>query len=196
MPGGLGSRVVLDILDNYKHLGHVVYMDNYYSSIPLYRSLKTLDIGAIGTIDKRRKYLPAELKTMKLKQGDLPAYWVDKDEMLCCTWQDIGRVNMLSNIGDTGISVKQVKKRKAPQSNGEAPARLIDAPNCNIDYNKYMGGVDVFDSLSKTYHFLRKTYKWYQVIWQFLIQTAIVNARIAYIIQNPRSAKKNDCCGI
>ena len=67
VPGGLGSRVVLDILDNYKHLGHVVYTDNYYSSIPLYRRLRTLDFGATGTIDKRRKYLPAELKTIKLK---------------------------------------------------------------------------------------------------------------------------------
>ena len=209
VPGGLGSRVVLDILHDFKYLGHEVYMDNYYSSIPLYRSLKKLDIGATGTINIRRKYLPTELKTIKLKQGDLPAYWVENKEILACTWQDIGRVNMLSNIGDTGITNKQVKKRKAAvaparkkrklaNSNVDSDAavaetdtaRYIDKPNCNIAYNKYMGGVDVFDSLSKTYHFLRKTYKWYQVIWQFLIQTAIVNARIAYIIQNPNQAKK------
>ena len=194
-PGGLGARVVLKLLEDYKYMGHVVYMDNYYSSIPLYRSLRNMDIGACGTINLRRKYLPPEMKQIKLKQGDLPAMWLDKKQLLTCTWQDIGHVSMLTTVGDTGITNTQVKskakqeaKSKEKCTKGVTP-RYIDKPNCNVDYNKFMGGVDVFDQLSQTYKFLRRTNKWYHVIWYFIIQTALINARIAYKIQNPSKAK-------
>ena len=194
-PGGLGAKVVMKLLEDYKYMGHVVYMDNYYSSIPLYRSLRNMDIGACGTINIRRKCLPPVMKKIKLKQGDLPAIWLHKKELLTCTWQDIGRVNMLTTVGDTGITntkvkskTKQPAKSKAKRTEGATP-RYIDKPNCNVDYNKFMGGVDVFDQLSQTYKFLRRTNKWYHVIWYFIIQTALVNARIAYIIQNPSESK-------
>ena len=137
-------------------------MDNFYTSIPLYRSLRILDIGACGTVNLNRKYLPAEMKKLKLKQGDLPAVWIEKKKMLSCTWQDIGRVNMLSTVGDTGITNKQVKS--TGKNNDGLTPRYIDKPNCNVAYNKFMGGVDIFDQLSTTYKFLRRTNKWYHVI--------------------------------
>ena len=178
---GLGGGVVLDILEGYKHLGHHVYMDNYYSSIPLYRALRKVDVGACGTVDVRRRFLPNSLKTIKLKKGDLPAVWVENNELLACTWQDTGRVNQLSTIGDTGVTRRPVKNKTGK--------RYIDKPNCNILYNEFMGGVDVFDHLCTTYKFMRRTHKWYRTIWYFVQQAALINARILFNFPNPVKKK-------
>jgi hypothetical protein len=43
-----------------------------------------------------------------------------------------------------------------------------------------MNGVDKFDQYSTNYKYAHKNSKWYFVIWNFLIETALVNGRIAY----------------
>ena len=140
-----------------------------------------MGVGACGTLAVRKRYLQDDLKTIKLKKGVLPAVWVEKDELLACTWQDTGRVNQLSTIGDTGITRKPVKCKTGN--------RFIDKPNCNVLYNQFMGGVDVFDHLCTTYRFMRRTHKWYRTIWYFVQQAALINARILFNFPNPVKKK-------
>lgn len=39
--GGLGSRVVQSLLTEFGNKGHEVYVDNFYSSIPLFEALRS-----------------------------------------------------------------------------------------------------------------------------------------------------------
>ena len=55
-------------------------------------------------------------------------------------------------------------------------------------YNKHMGGVDKFDQLCGSYNFNRRSKKWYQILWHFVIEVALVNGRICYNAANSGAA--------
>ena len=56
----------------------------------------------------------------------------------------------------------------------------VKKPDCVIDYNQHMCGVDHMDQLMAYYTPLRKTLKWYRkVVLQFL-DMAVVNAYLLY----------------
>jgi hypothetical protein len=85
------------------------YMDNIYSSFGLFKDLRQKVIRACGTVCANRKGLPTPTKGAKMKRGQLPRIQTSRDnDMLACTWQDTGRVNMLSTVGNTGVSEVEV----------------------------------------------------------------------------------------
>ena len=102
------EQIVHDLLPNrYHNKGHIVYMDNYYSSVKLFRELMENKIGACGTINKTRKGFPEELKNVQLNKGDQPAFR-SSNTLLVCSWQDTKRVNMLSTVSTNDTVQKQV----------------------------------------------------------------------------------------
>jgi hypothetical protein len=113
-------------------------MDNFYSSVGLFKDVRQNDIEACGTVRANRKGLPTPIKGAKMKRGELPRIWISRDkEMLACTWQDTGRVNMLSTVGNTGVSEVKV--------NSKSGRRIVMKPNVQVQYNRYIGCVDRFD---------------------------------------------------
>ena len=52
---GVGGKVVLSLLIDAKNKNHKVFMDNYFSSIPLMEELKSKVMLACGTIRSNRK---------------------------------------------------------------------------------------------------------------------------------------------
>ena len=105
--------------------------------------------------------------------------------MLACNWMDTGNVNMISTVGDSSVEERRVKQKGTSDT-----GRLQLKPLINLDYIKNMGGVDHFDHLCSSYDYDRKTMKWYQVIWHFIKEAALVNGRIHYNIQNKDKLKK------
>ena len=88
----------------------------------------------------------------QLKRDDPPVMWKSSDDnMLACSWQDTGRVNMLSTVGET--SVKDVKRKS------KSTETIVTKPTVQTLYNKYIGGVDKFDQLCATYPFGRRNKK-------------------------------------
>ena len=51
------QRSVIEILAPLSHKNHIVHMDNYYTSIPLFQELMGMGIRACGTIRANRKGL-------------------------------------------------------------------------------------------------------------------------------------------
>ena len=139
------------------------------------------DTGACGTVRPNRKGLPKVMKQTKLKKGDLPKMWLTEDKaLLACTWQDTGKVNMLSTIGDSSVTDMMVKKRTGPT--------VVPKPSIQVLYRKHMGGVDKFDQLCGSYNFNQRSKKWYQILWRFVIEVALVNGRICYNAANSGAA--------
>ena len=68
---GLGERVVLSMVDPLHDKNHEVYLDNYFTSIPLLEHLKNVGVRACGTTKANRKFLPTHLKQDKtMQRGD------------------------------------------------------------------------------------------------------------------------------
>ena len=149
---GLGHQITKEVLEEFQKKGHVIYMDNFYSIVQLFEDLMQQDTGACGTVRPNRKGLPKDMKQTKLKKGDLPKMWLTEDKaLLACTWQDTGKVNMLSTIGDSSVTDVTVKKRTGPT--------VVPKPSIQVLYNKHMGGVDKFDKLCGSYNFNRRSKK-------------------------------------
>ena len=96
---------------------------------------------------------------------------------ICRIYYLLGRVSMISTVGKEDCSEVEVRSKKG--------IRKVSKPTIQQTYNKYMGGVDRFDQLCSTYPFGRKNKKWYQTLWHFVIETALINGLICYNIQNP-----------
>ncbi|XP_064629271.1 piggyBac transposable element-derived protein 4-like [Lineus longissimus] len=177
----LGSKVVLSLLRGLDDSGHQIFMDNYFSSPDLYSVLKDKGIGACGTVRANRKGLPKNISKaqLPLKQGDRPAFF-SCNQLTCTTWQDTARVNCLSSMHGNGVVNKEVRSKKDPTGK-----RNVIKPALVNDYNQYMGGVDKFDQLSSYYCYPHKCQKWYQVVFNFARETALVNGFIAYKSTHP-----------
>jgi hypothetical protein len=60
----LAHGVVVD-LDGHENKGHVVAMDNYFTSVSLFKDLLDRDIYATGTLRSNRVGIPSILKNKK-----------------------------------------------------------------------------------------------------------------------------------
>ena len=68
------TEQVLSLLHGYQNKGHIVYLDNFYSTPILFKRLEELNISACGTVKVNRKHMPRELlpSRLPLHKGDLP----------------------------------------------------------------------------------------------------------------------------
>ena len=66
---GLGGNVVIRLTRDLVGKNYHIYMDNFFSSVSLYKSLLLDKIYSTGTLRSNRRYFPPELKTISEK-GD------------------------------------------------------------------------------------------------------------------------------
>jgi len=59
--------------------------------------------------------------------------------------------------------------------------QTLDKPDCILDYNRKMGGVDKSDQLLEPYDATRKCMAWYKKLAIHLLQQALLNAQIMYV---------------
>ena len=88
---------------------------------------------------------------------------------------------MLSTVRDNSF----VTKWSRTASDGQD----ILKPLVVEEYNRHMGGVDTGDQLQSYYGFSHRTVKWWRRLFFHLIDLAIVNAYILYLM-SPRSGKR------
>nr|XP_023022033.1 piggyBac transposable element-derived protein 4-like [Leptinotarsa decemlineata] len=66
----LGARVVKNLLKGMEEKHHVIYFDNYLTSVQLLEDLKTKNIHAFGTVNPSRRLLPNFKPDKLLKRGE------------------------------------------------------------------------------------------------------------------------------
>jgi hypothetical protein len=135
-----------------------VYMDNLFSSIPLYRKLRRLGIGACGTTrtgeDKFRKSLLEDIKGIKPQWNDLRGETVGDGEVLALRWEDNHTVKMLTTLHTLEECV--LSNRRKPRNTstrgpeiqkyfGNEHRKVFAIPAAVFDYNQNKGGVDIAD---------------------------------------------------
>ena len=122
------------------------------SSPDLFRDLKSLGIGACGTVRVDRKGMPA-LFSSNLEKGKERNRQLARGA-LALQWQDKNKVTMLSTIHQKGMTVVQRRSR-----HGQRGVEEIRKPTVVVQY-KHMGGVDQADQMLSYYGFTHRTAKW------------------------------------
>ncbi|KAL4148520.1 hypothetical protein QTP88_002749 [Uroleucon formosanum] len=146
----LGGRVVKDLSFPLQNKNHHLYIDNFFTSLPLLSYLKTKGINACGTINLTRKYLPKLCPDKNMKLGDYDWQITDQDNISIVKWKDKRIVSLLSNFHDPQ-NVTQVQRKSKDGS-----ATMVKCPKVLQDYNNNMNCVDKFDQNKKSYQIDRK----------------------------------------
>jgi hypothetical protein len=177
--------------------GLAIYMDNYFTSVPLFSELRACNFGAVGTTRPHKEF-PDELvkiKTQyatKLEWNTLLATVVQ--DVLCLAWQDNNIVLALSNIHTVNRTEdfrEKVRRRPAKTStNGrivrhifaDEPTKTLSIPCFIDDYNQYMGGVDLANQLREAYKTHRPTSRTWWPLFYWLIDVACINAYRLHVL--------------
>lgn len=162
------EKVVFSLAHDLLDRGYCLYMDNYYNSVALTEKLILRETDVVGTMRINRKGIPSELKSKKLKKGELVALFREKQTII--KWKDKKDVLLISTIH--GSETEQVTVQGG---------KVVDKPTAVIDYNKFMGGVDVADSHLHFYSVSRnRLKKYYMKMFRHFFDMTCFNSYVIY----------------
>lgn len=179
---GLATAVVLKLCQPLYSKGHTIYTDRFYTSPTLLISLRYVGLSGCGTIMTNRKYFPKELVKAKREckvPGESEWRMCKKTGLVATRWVDKSPIYFLSNAHlpeREGITVLRTTKT------GERVE--VKATPSVVEYNKYMGGVDHNDKMTRIDK-SRKSYKWYARVDRKCIMWAMYNAFVLYRERHP-----------
>lgn len=62
------AKVVLDLMEGYLDVGHILVMDNWYNQLNLTRFLKSRNTDVLGILNRRRNRIVLDIKTVYLSK--------------------------------------------------------------------------------------------------------------------------------
>lgn len=163
--GQIVMRLMAPILDK----GHHLFLDNWYTSPPLFRLLSRHQTPACGTVRKNRAKFPPEFVNKKMKQGEY--LHIANNGILGVRYRDKRDVFFLSTFHRPRL----VATRKTDRS-----GNIIIKDNVVEEYNQGMGFVDKNDAITTQHTMVRKSNKWTTKVALHLIEESLLNAHILY----------------
>ena len=174
------TQVVQSLVAPYYGFHHLVVMNNFYSSFPLFRILLSHSTYALGTIRSNRKEFPKDLvgETENFERGQSSHRQIGG--LVAYSFYDRKPVYLISSFHPP--SQKSTIDRRDPSGQ----VMSISVPTAVKDYNSYRGGVDNVDQRMAYYSIPRKSRRWWPRLAWWLIDAAISNAHRLYQMQiNP-----------
>ena len=183
--------LVMQMMHKYNLLdtGHVLYTDNYYTSVELARELIYRSTMLCGTVRDARKGWPLALKNAKnatkptrnnpdaqtgLQKGSQEVCWrrSEDGQLLAMCFADRKKVCLLSTVHKAELRniVRKRGKRK----------QLLWQPAIVDDYNRNMQAVDVNDEQMRNYELHRRSLNWPRKLFFHMLNMAITNAYLLY----------------
>jgi hypothetical protein len=166
------EAIVHHLLTGYESDGHILYLDNWYSSPDLYFRLKNGKTNRVGTVRPNRKNMPVQMKgKKKVKRGSASCLY--SHGLMAIQWMDRKLVTVISNHHkDLSMTAtgKTDRKTRLP----------IVKPQAIIDYNKCMGGVDRQDQSLASFPIMRRYVKGYKKNFYYIADMAMFNAYQIY----------------
>ncbi|XP_032589372.2 piggyBac transposable element-derived protein 3-like [Drosophila mojavensis] len=187
---GASANIVVRLtktVQSFKH--HIVYFDNFYTSLPLMVYLRAKGIYSLGTVRANRIpncKLPDDTIINKKPRGFSTefvgtSYGVEVSNVL---WKDNKAVRLLSTyVGVKPFATESLSERtlKIDRYDRKKKQHIeIDCPQIIREYNSHMGGVDLMDGLMGRYHIKAKTKDAATRIFYHCIDMAATNAYILY----------------
>ena len=178
---GISGNIVLRLTKILaRHINHKVYYDNWFSSVSLLVELEKMGIQSLGTVRPNR--LPgcnfSSDKAMKQQgRGALEEKIANVEDIrvLAIKWYDNKPVHLLSSFAGAYPTSAVRRWDKKEKKNVE-----VQCPSAVMIYNKFMGGVDLMDSLIALYRINIRSKKWYHRIFFHFLDMAVVNSWLLY----------------
>ena len=179
---GLGTRVVLDLVDQSKcRQGTVALFDRFFGSLTVLEELQKRGLHGVCTMMQNRVGFPKELVELSKKEprGTIKHATSLKKNISVVTWNDNSVVTIAGTVGQVRGGV--CERRARGRGNGGVRREIPRPPVIEL-YNKGMGGVDLGDKLrghlaieaQQQYH------KWYKKLFFAMVGMLIVNCFILF----------------
>lgn len=189
--GVTGNTVIKLTRSVPRMMNHIIYFDNYYTSLPLMHYMVKEGIWCLGTVQLNRLGKSCKLpKKNEVMAKSVPrgsyeenTASVDGVDFSAVSWKDNKQVTLLSTyVGAEPVgSIERYDKK-------EKKKVAIKCPKVIKEYNAHMGGVDLMDSFLGRYRIKVKSRKWYMRIFYHLLDLSVINSWILY---KKVSAEKN-----
>ncbi|MPC56634.1 PiggyBac transposable element-derived protein 3 [Portunus trituberculatus] len=189
------GNIVLDLLQPIpRGVWHKVYFDNWFNSPLLQVTLWKQGFCSLGTVRLNCVcgcQMPPDAQMKKSGRGTsvIQVTEMDAVELRVVKWYDNRGVTLLTNYA----AVEPLSTIKRWDSKGKQHVD-IECPSIVMVYNKFMGGVDLLDSLLALYRINLRSKKWYhELLWHFLdmllIQAWLLYIRDFDLTDSPRTKK-------
>jgi len=172
----VGERVVKDLVAPYKGSGRNITMDNYFTTLPLAKSLLSWNLTIVGTLKKNKAYIPPAMAASKTREELSTVFGFHEKITMCSYVPKIKKVViMLSSMhNEAKISDKAKKK-----------------PEIIEFYNWSKAGVDTMDKMLGRYTTKRSTQRWPLSFFYNILDVACLAAYILYYENNKMLVKKS-----
>jgi hypothetical protein len=157
----LAHKVVVELSRDIEGKGHVIAMDNFFTSVGLFKELAENAIYATGTLRSNHIGIPSAFKNTKafsrVPQGTLDWRMHESRSMSSVLWKDKKLVLLLSTsaipIGFSCVPVDTVSRR-----NGAVREAIPTSP-MHVEYTTHMRGIHVADQLRISYSTQNRSHK-------------------------------------
>ncbi|KAK9744138.1 Transposase IS4 [Popillia japonica] len=161
--------LVQRLVEPIRHSKRNVACDNWFTSIPLVRTLYTdYTLNFLGTMRRNKRELPAEISNPQKRPIGTSMFAYDKN------------ITLVSYIPKQKKNVILVSSLHHDDKIHEPTGK----PEMIIDYNESKGGVDTLDKMCAAYDCARGTQRWPMVIFDALLNIAGVNSMVLFRLQN------------
>ncbi|XP_050507404.1 piggyBac transposable element-derived protein 3-like isoform X1 [Diabrotica virgifera virgifera] len=172
-----------------KNQNFLLFYDNWFCSPELQIKLSENGIQSLGTVRTNRvpkNKLPADKVLMKQGRGSCVEKVAvhNSTTLRVVKWYDNKAVTLLSTFASASpeTTVQRYDRKKKESV-------TIKCPSIIILYNKFMGGVDLIDSLLALYRTKIRSRKYYLRIFFHLMDMSVIIAWLMY-------RRASDDCGI
>ena len=139
----MAHGVVKDLVVPFHHTGMRVYMDNFYTGVPLLRDLSALGVEACGTVRSNRNFMPADLLPKKV-QLQKHQYAIRQPRQVMSLFL-FGLTQKLYVSCQTFMT--QHKPGTVSRRSGLQEQQQIVVPLALADYQSHMMGVDLTNNM-------------------------------------------------
>ena len=157
---------------------HIIFVDCFHTScmlfVYLYNFMKTHAVGTCMT--NRIGFPPSLVVKRKLARGDI--VYLSKNNLQAMVWQDRRPIHVLSTYHDPQ-DVRQTDRR-----NKDGTVIEVNIPAIVTDYDKYMGGCDKNDQMTRLEK-IRRHYRWPRRLMVKFLVWACYNSYIMMSYYSP-----------
>ena len=154
-----------------------IFADNWFVSIPLIEALQNRGFQFTRTFRPNRiKISFQDEKLLKTAgRGSHDSLVHPGGKIVAVKWFDNRAVHLVSTY--TGVEpISEIRRFNRKQREYVS----IPCPAIIQEYNTFMGGIDLMDSLVALYKYVFKSCRWYMYIWHHMLHVALVNSWLLY----------------
>ncbi|XP_068171293.1 piggyBac transposable element-derived protein 4-like [Antennarius striatus] len=177
--------IVFSLLDRLTEQGYTIFMDNFYNSVKLCEQLCKKKTNVCGTLRKNRGEPQIIREPSKTDLGEEGKVVRHNGRVLVLAWQDKRLVRMITTCHNDRMQRVEVWQK------GQREKVAQFKPECVVQYNSCMNGVDKLDQNIAYYPFIRKTQNWTKKFVAYLFQICVYNAYVLFRSRNPGIKKSH-----